>query len=59
MTVADLIDKLRLFPQGLEVQMSMNMEYQDVIHPHFVHMQTEMPSGKTYVVIDDASPKEA
>ena len=59
MTVAELIAQLRLFPQGLEVQMSMNMEYQDVIHPHFIHMQTEMPSGKTYVIIDDCRPKEA
>jgi hypothetical protein len=58
MTVAELIDQLRLFPQGLEVQMTMNMEYQEVVHPHFFRMETEMPGGKTYVVIDNWAPKE-
>ena len=58
MTVAELIDQLRLFPQGLQVQMTMNMEYQEVVHPHFFRMETSMPSGNTYVVIDNWAPKE-
>ena len=58
MTVAELIDKLRLFPQGLQVQMSMNYEYQEVVQPHFFRMETLMPSGNTYVVIDNWTPKE-
>ena len=58
MTVAELIDQLRLFPQGLQVQMSMNYEYQCVVEPHFLRMETAMPSGKTYVVIDNWTEKE-
>ena len=58
MTVAELIAQLRLFPQGLEVEMTMNCEYQEVVQPHFLRMQTEMPKGKTYVVIDNWAPKE-
>lgn len=58
MTVAELIAKLSLFPQGLQVQMSMNYEYQEVVQPHFFRIETSMPSGNTYVVIDNWSPKE-
>ena len=58
MTVAELIAQLRLFPQGLKVEMTMNGEFQDVIEPHFLKMQTEMPAGNTYVIIDNWAPKE-
>ena len=37
--------------------MSMNYEYQCVVEPHFLRMETAMPSGKTYVVIDNWSEK--
>lgn len=58
MTVAELIDQLRLFPQGLQVQMTMNMGYQEVVQPHFLKMQTSMHKLNTYVIIDNWAPKE-
>jgi hypothetical protein len=57
MTVCELITLLKLYPQSLEVQMSMNYEYQCVVEPHFLRMETAMPSGKTYVVIDNWTEK--
>jgi len=36
----------------------MNYEYQEVVQPHFFRMETSMPSGNTYVVIDNWTPKE-
>ena len=59
MTVAELISKLRLFPQGLQVEMTMNGEFQDVVEPHFLIIQTDMRHGDTYVIIDNWAPKEA
>ena len=53
MTVGELITLLKLHPQSLEVQMSMNYEYQCVVEPHFLRIETVVPSGKTYVVIDN------
>lgn len=57
MTVGELITLLKLYPQGMEVQMSMNYEYQEVVQPHFLRMETSMPSGNTYVVIDNWTEK--
>ena len=58
MTVAQLIARLKMFPQGLEVEMTMNGEFQDVVELHFLKMQTDSRSGKTYVIIDNWAPKE-
>ena len=57
MTVGELITLLKLYPQGMEVQMSMNYEDQEVVQPHFLRMETSMPSGNTYVVIDNWTEK--
>ena len=56
MTVGELITQLKLYPQGTEVQMSMNYEYQCVVEPHFLRME-RVPSGKTYVVMDNWTEK--
>jgi len=58
MTVGELIEQLKLYPQGLAVQMSMNYEYQEVVKPHFLRIETSMPSGNTYLVIDNWTKEE-
>ena len=54
MTVGELITLLKLYPQGMEVQMSMNYEYQCVVEPHFLQTETH---GKTYVLINNWAEK--
>ena len=58
MTVGELITLLKLYPQNMEVQMSMNYEYQCVVEPHFLRIETSMPSGNTYLVIDNWTKEE-
>ena len=58
MTVAELIARLQTFPQDLEVQMSMHMEYQEVVKPHFLYVYTGRYTDETILMIDDAAPKE-
>jgi hypothetical protein len=58
MTVAELIARLQTFPQDLEVQMSMSMEYQEVVEPHFLYVYTGRYTDKPILMIDDAAPKE-
>ena len=55
MTVAELIAKLSLFPQGLEVRMSMNMEYEGAVEPHFLYVYDGKYTDKPILMIDDAA----
>ena len=61
MTVGELITLLKLHPQSLKVQMrviTMYDEYQCIVEPHFLRVETAMPSDKTYLVIENWTGKE-
>jgi 5,10-methylenetetrahydrofolate reductase len=51
LTVAELIEILRKMPQGLEVEMAMNMEYQNGVTEDMVVVETY--DGRSYVCITD------
>ena len=51
LTVAELIEILRKMPQGLEVEMAMNMEYQNGVTEDMVVV--EKYDGRSYVCITD------
>ena len=51
-TVSELIAILQTMPQDMEVQMSMNMEYQSRVRSDFVELFTR-EDGSQYVLITD------
>ena len=55
MTVAELIARLQTFPQDLEVRMSMNMEYEGAVEPHFLYVYDGKYTDKPILMIDDAA----
>ena len=58
MTVAELIARLQTFPQDLEVRMSMHMEYEEAIEPHFLYTYKGRYTDKPTVLMrDDAAPR--
>jgi hypothetical protein len=54
MTVAELIEQLKLFPQDLDVQMSMEMEYQEAVQPHYLCVYTGRYTDKPFLMIDNS-----
>jgi hypothetical protein len=51
LTVAELIEILRKMPQGIEVEMAMNMEYQNGVTADMVEVQEY--DGRRYLCITD------